>query len=155
LRNYGSEGKYVHEVLGYNTRLDTLQAAFLQVRLKHLAEWNARRKALAGIYLKGLRGCQLPVVTAEVNPSWHLFVIRCAERGRLQGSLAARGVETSVHYPVPPHRSPAYADCGFKQGDFPITERLADSVLSLPMGPHLKEEQVEWVVQAVRESLDE
>ncbi len=155
LRNYGSQGKYVHEVRGYNSRLDSLQAAFLQVRLKHLAAWNERRKALAGIYLKGLRGCQLPVVAEEVNPSWHLFVIRCAERDRLRESLASRGVETSVHYPVPPHLSPAYADRGFKRGDFPVTERLADTVLSLPMGPHLTEVQVEWVIQAVRESLNE
>jgi dTDP-4-amino-4,6-dideoxygalactose transaminase len=158
LRNYGSAGKYMHEFQGYNSRLDTLQAAFLQVRLKHLAAWNARRKAVAEMYLKGLenaRGCELPTVAEEVNPSWHLFVIRCAERDGLQRSLAARGVETAVHYPVPPHLSPAYAGCGFKRGDFPITERLAGTVLSLPMGPHLAEAQVEWVIQAVRESLDE
>jgi dTDP-4-amino-4,6-dideoxygalactose transaminase len=158
LRNYGSEGKYVHEFQGYNSRLDTLQAAFLQVRLKHLADWNARRKAAAEKYLKGLedvRCCKLPVVREEVNPSWHLFVVRCAERDRLRKSLAFRGVETSVHYPVPPHLSPAYADRGFKRGDFPVTERLADTVLSLPMGPHLTEAQVERVIQAVRESLNE
>jgi len=158
LRNYGSAGKYMHHVQGYNSRLDTLQAAFLQVRLKHLAAWNARRKAVAGAYRKGLenaRGCQLPTVADEVDQAWHLFVIRHAQRDRLKRSLAARGIETLVHYPVPPHLSPAYADRGFKRGDFPITERLADTVLSLPLGPHLNEAQVELVIQAVHASLHE
>jgi dTDP-4-amino-4,6-dideoxygalactose transaminase len=158
LRNYGSSDKYMHELQGYNSRLDTLQAAFLQVRLKHLAAWNARRKAVAAAYLKGLEnawGCQLPCVSNEVDPAWHLFVIRHSERDRLRRSLESRGIETSIHYPVPPHLSPAYQNLGFKRGDFPITERLAGTVLSLPIGPHLSGEQVERVIQAVHESADE
>ncbi len=158
MRNYGSVGKYVHQFQGYNSRLDTLQAAFLQVRLKHLKAWNERRKLVAEAYLRGLenaRGCQLPCVSNDVDPSWHLFVIRHAERDRLRRSLELRGIETSVHYPAPPHLSPAYSDRGFKPGDFPITERLADTVLSLPMGPHMREAQVERVIRALRESLDE
>jgi dTDP-4-amino-4,6-dideoxygalactose transaminase len=158
LRNYGSTGKYLHRLQGYNSRLDTLQAAFLQVRLKHLAAWNARRKAVAEAYLKGLQkapGCLLPCVSNEVDSAWHLFVIRHKERDRLRRSLESRGIETAIHYPVPPHLSPAYANLGFKRGDFPITERLADTVLSLPIGPHLNEAQVEHVIQAVHESADD
>jgi dTDP-4-amino-4,6-dideoxygalactose transaminase len=158
LRNYGSTSKYIHQLQGYNSRLDTLQAAFLQVRLKHLVAWNARRKAVAAAYLKGLEktpGCHLPYVPNEVESAWHLFVIRHHERDRLRRSLESRGIETAIHYPVPPHLSPAYANLGFKHGDFPITERLAGTVLSLPMGPHLSEAQVELVIQAVHESADE
>jgi dTDP-4-amino-4,6-dideoxygalactose transaminase len=158
LRNYGSASKYMHQLQGYNSRLDTLQAAFLQVRLKHLAAWNARRRAVAAAYLKGLEktlGCHLPYVPNEVDSAWHLFVIRHHERDRLRRSLESRGIETAIHYPVPPHLSPAYANLGFKHGDFPITERLAGTVLSLPMGPHLSEAQVELVIQAVHESADE
>ena len=97
----------------------------------------------------------MPCVSNEVDSAWHLFVIRHAERDRLRRSLESRGIETSIHYPGPPHPSPAYANLGFKRGDFPITERLTDTVLSLPMGPHLSEAQVERVIQAVHESADE
>jgi dTDP-3-amino-3,4,6-trideoxy-alpha-D-glucose transaminase len=158
LRNYGSTTKYMHDLQGYNSRLDTLQAAFLQVRLKHLAAWNARRKAVAVAYLNALEkapSCQMPCVSNEVDSAWHLFVIRHRDRDRLRRSLESRGIETAIHYPVPPHLSPAYASLGFKRGDFPITERLAGTVLSLPMGPHLSEAQVELVIQAVHESADE
>jgi len=113
---------------------------------------------VAEAYLKGLanaRGCQLPSVPNEVDSSWHLFVIRHPERDQFRRLLESRGIETSVHYPVPPHLSPAYSDRGFKRGDFPITERLADTLLSLPMGPHLDKAMVDQVIQAVHESANE
>jgi dTDP-4-amino-4,6-dideoxygalactose transaminase len=152
LRNYGALQKYDHDVCGYNSRLDSLQAAFLRVRLPHLETWNARRKALARKYLRELEGtrCVLPAVSEPAESCWHLFVIRHPDRERLRLFLQARGIETLIHYPVPPHLSRAYAGCGFSRGDFPLAERLAETVLSLPMGPHVGEASAERVIDAVR-----
>ena len=157
LRNYGSREKYRHEVTGTNSRLDELQAAMLRVKLDRLDEWNARRSAVAQRYLAGLAdldgtagGLVLPAVAEWAHPSWHLFVVRSPSRDVLQKDLAAAGVDTLIHYPVPAHLAPAYADRGWSAGAFPIAERLADDVLSLPIGPHLTEESVETVVAAVR-----
>jgi len=153
LRNYGGLGKHDHDVCGYNSRLDSLQAALLRVRLRHLETWNARRGALARTYLKGLAGtrCVLPVVPEWAQSSWHLFVIRHPEREALRVHLQARGIETAIHYPVPPHLSRAYASSGYSRGDFPRTERLAETVLSLPMGPHVDAASAERVIKAVLE----
>jgi dTDP-4-amino-4,6-dideoxygalactose transaminase len=152
LRNYGSRVKYVNEVKGFNSRLDPLQAAFLGVKLTHLDEWNARRKVLAGRYMEALAdvpGLTLPHVPAWADPSWHVFVVRHPERDALQKHLAAQGIGTLIHYPIPPHLSDAYREAGYKQGDFPITEAIHRTVLSLPMGPHLTSEQLERVVDAI------
>ena len=154
LRNYGSKVRYHNEYLGLNSRLSELQAAFLRAKLPKLAEWNARRVALADRYLEKLRGVGdlvLPHVPGWAAPVWHLFVIRTQRRAALQKHLAAREIGTQVHYPTPPHLSPAYAPAGWKRGDFPIAERLADEVLSLPIGPHLSAEQVDFVCEAIRE----
>jgi dTDP-4-amino-4,6-dideoxygalactose transaminase len=149
LRNYGSRKKYYNEIKGYNSRLDELQAAFLRVKLKNLDEWNKRRRVVAENYLTKL-GCvedlQLPSVLESVEPVWHLFVVRHPHRDLLQDRLTAAGIGTMIHYPVPPHLSGAYAGEGWSRGAFPLAEKLADTVLSLPMGPHLSKEQADIVV---------
>lgn len=152
LRNYGSREKYVNEVQGFNSRLDPLQAAVLRARLPHLDEWNARRRAFAERYRASLADSDvgLPVASPDTVPSWHLFVIRCADRDGLRARLAAAGVETLIHYPIPPHMQRAYAALGYGAGDFPVAERLACEVLSLPMGPHMSESQVDFVCAEVR-----
>lgn len=151
LRNYGSKVKYHNEVKGYNSRLDELQAAFLREKLRLLDLWNARRKVLAAQYLDELAGNHdllLPHVLDGVDPVWHLFVVRHPCRDALQKSLAAAGVKTMIHYPVPPHLSQAYAG-EFRPGQFPLAEQLAGSVLSVPMGPHLSVTQQARVIDAV------
>jgi dTDP-4-amino-4,6-dideoxygalactose transaminase len=154
LRNYGSRKKYENEAKGFNSRLDPLQAAFLRVKLRHLDSWNDRRRAIAGHYIEGLAGVpglDLPTVAPKADPVWHLFVIRHASRDNLQRYLDGAGIGTLSHYPIPPHLSGAYADHRFKQGDFPITEALAGSVLSLPMGPHLSTGRAAEVIGKLRE----
>ena len=148
LRNYGSRVKYVNEVQGYNSRLDPLQAAVLRVKLAHLDAWNARRAALARIYLDGLRdtGLVLPDVPDWAEPVWHLFVVRHPERDALQQRLTEAGIGSLIHYPIPPHRQEAYAEAGYPADAFPLASQLAGEVLSLPMGPHLAPEQAAAVV---------
>ena len=153
LRNYGSRTKYFNEVKGYNSRLDPLQAALLRVKLRHLDEWNARRRRVAAEYMEGLtdsRDLILPHVAAGADPVWHIYAIRHPRRDALQKRLTESGVGTLIHYPVPPHLSDAYNDMGFKAGDLPIAEQLAQSELSLPMGPHMTGEQAREVIEAVR-----
>ncbi|MEO5726458.1 MAG: DegT/DnrJ/EryC1/StrS family aminotransferase, partial [Byssovorax sp.] len=153
LRNYGSRVKYEHEILGVNSRLDELQAAFLRVKLGHLAAWNARRLAVARIYDEGLAdvpGLLLPQVPAWASPVFHLYVVRHPQRGALQKHLAAAGVGTLIHYPTPPHRSGAYAARFPDPAALPLASRLGAEVLSLPIGPHLGEDAAREVVQAVR-----
>ena len=154
LRNYGSKIRYRHESLGLNSRLSELQAAFLRAKLPHLAAWNARRVALAGRYLAQLRDVGdivLPFVPSWAEPVWHLFVIRTANRDALQAHLATRGIGTQIHYPIPPHLSNAYRGAGWHRGDFPLAEKFAAEVLSLPIGPHLPPEQLDHVCASVRE----
>jgi len=153
LRNYGSRARYVNEVIGLNSRLDELQAAFLRVRLRHLAEWNARRVRLAARYADRLRGVGdlvLPAVPAWAEPVWHLYVVRSARRDALRAHLTAHSIGTQIHYPTPPHLSGAYRSAGGKTGDFPLAERMAAEVLSLPIGPHVSADQVDAVAAAVR-----
>jgi dTDP-4-amino-4,6-dideoxygalactose transaminase len=150
LRNYGSKKKYYNERIGYNSRLDELQAAFLRAKLKKLDEWNGRRRAVAEGYLtklKGVSGLTLPFVPSWAGPVWHLFVVRHDQRDAFQERLAQAGIGTLIHYPVPPHLSGAYADVGWKPGAFPLAESMANSVLSLPIGPHLAAEQADQVVR--------
>ena len=140
LRNYGSRVKYHHELQGFNSRLDELQAALLRVKLARLDEWNGRRKTVAASYLELLQGNKnlvLPRVPDGIEPVWHLFVIRNAQRDALQKRLADNGVGTLIHYPIPPHLQGAYRDLNLHQGEFPIAEALHREVLSLPIGPHL------------------
>ncbi len=151
LANYGSRIKYHNEVKGFNSRLDELQAAFLREKLKKLDEWNARRKALASAYLDALQGSPLalPFVPDWADPVWHLFVVRSPNRDALQKHLADHGVGTMIHYPIPPHFQPAYAELGIPEGSLPISERIHREVLSLPMGPHLLPEQQVRVIDCI------
>ena len=152
LRNYGSQKKYYNDVKGYNSRLDELQAAFLRVKLTKLDEWNARRRDVAALYLTELGGAEnltMPFVPEWVEPVWHLFVVRHLKRNALQQKLAAADIGTLIHYPVPAHLSGAYADGKWTRGAFPVAEELADTVLSLPMGPHLAKEQTRFVAAEV------
>lgn len=154
LRNYGSRERYVHDELGFNSRLDPVQAAILGVKLRHLDAWNARRREIAARYLRELKGAGviLPVVPDWAEPSWHLFPVRHPHRDALRDALAAAGVETLIHYPIPPHLQRAYADLGFTRGAFPVAEATADTVLSLPIGPAMDDAQVGRVIEAVRTS---
>lgn len=139
LRNYGSREKYVNEVAGVNSRLDPVQAAVLRVKLKVLDDWTERRRAIAAQYLEGLKdsGLILPHVPAWAAPVWHLFVVRTKARDEVKAQLTKAGIGTLIHYPIPPHLQGAYADMGFEAEAFPIARRLAQEVLSLPMGPQL------------------
>jgi dTDP-4-amino-4,6-dideoxygalactose transaminase len=149
LRNYGSRKKYFNEVKGYNSRLDELQAALLRPKLRKLDDWNERRRIIARRYLSQLNGTSkltLPFVPDWAEPVWHLFVVRHPHRDALQKTLSQAGISTLIHYPVPPHLSGAYEDGGWARGAFPIAEAMAETVLSLPVGPHLQPAQLDYVV---------
>lgn len=155
LRNYGSRVKYRNEVKGHNSRLDELQAAVLRVKLRALDAWNARRAAVAARYdaaLRELPAVRRPTVIAGVEPAWHLYVVEVPDRDRVQAELRAAGVETLIHYPVPPHLSDAYAH-DRAWGSFELTERAAGRLLSLPMGPHLGADAQALAVDALRAAL--
>jgi dTDP-4-amino-4,6-dideoxygalactose transaminase len=151
LRNYGSREKYVNEVPGYNSRLDTMHAAVLRVKLAYLDAWNARRRAVAARYQDQLAGSghMLPVVREWAEPAWHLYVIQHPDRAAVQKRLADAGIGALIHYPIPPHRQQAYASAGYAEGSFPIAEQMAARCLSLPIGPHLDEAGVGAVVDAL------
>lgn len=152
LRNYGSRVKYVNDEAGWNSRLDPLQAAALRVKLKHLDAWNQRRHALATAYGEALAGLPLalPQVPDWAEPAWHLYVVQTGNRESLQQRLAAAGIGSLIHYPIPPHRQQAYADAGIVAGSLPIAESMAERVLSLPMGPQLPIEAVAHIAAALR-----
>jgi dTDP-4-amino-4,6-dideoxygalactose transaminase len=147
LRNYGSRRKHVHEVKGFNSRLDELQAAFLRVKLRKLAEWNSRRAAVAQAYLGAIVNPRLvlPVVPAWAEPNWHLFVVRARDRDQGLEALARAGVEAQVHYPVAPHEQAAYAN---HTSPSPIAAAIHREAMSLPIGPHMTAEQVQAVIAA-------
>jgi len=148
LGNYGSSRKYVHDLRGFNSRLDPIQAAVLAVKLRHLEDWNSRRSERAQVYSTALAEHGPPTVPDWAKPSWHLYVIQSDDRDRLAGKLRDDGIETLIHYPIPPHRQQAYSG-SVTDGSLPIADRLASRILSLPMGPHLTLEQSEWVADRV------
>lgn len=155
LRNYGQKQKYHHLVKGYNARLDTIQAEILRVKLQYLDRWNDSRRKNAEVYNSLLQNeagnIILPQQMPETKHVWHLYVIRTKKRDALQKYLKESGVATGIHYPILIHLQPAFADLGYKKGDFPITEKVSDEILSLPMYPELKEEQIKYVVQRIKE----
>ncbi len=158
LRNYGSRVKYHNEVIGYNSRLDELQAALLSAKLPALDGENQRRGEIAATYLEGLKGIDgltLPHVAGGQSPVWHLFVVCHAQRDLLAQRLAEQGVSTMIHYPVPPHRQPAYASLGLGADSLPISEAMHAHVLSLPMGPTQTDAQTQAVIDAVRRAVAE
>ena len=141
LRNYGSPKKNINEIIGRNSRLDELQAALLRVKLKYLDQWNQRRAEIAAFYFeqlpKSLPDLVLPHVPDWATPCWHQFVVVTDDRQAVQTLLGDKGVETMIHYPIPPHLQNAYSHLGYGESSFPIAERLAKQVLSLPIGPHV------------------
>lgn len=152
MRNYGSETKYYNEEKGYNSRLDALQAAFLRVKLNYLDAENESRRTIAASYMAGLQECGLilPLVPERTEPVWHLFVVRTPMRDALQQRLREKAIETLIHYPVPPHRQKAYhPDAGAGQ-PHPIADALSRELLSLPLTPHMPQEQVNEVISACR-----
>lgn len=153
LRNYGSTVKYRHDLVGYNSRLDELQAAFLRVKLKYLEQWNEQRRAQAETYIRALTGhpdLTLPFVPRWAISVWHLFVIRTAQRDALQKWLLEDGIHTLVHYPIAPHLQGAYQNTGIaRAGELPISEALHKEVLSLPIGAHLTVEQQRQVIDRI------
>ena len=152
LGNYGSARKYRHVEQGVNSRLDTLQAAILRIKLTRLDAWNAHRAAIAQIYTAGLAECSVKLqhIPDGCTTAWHQFVIRSERRDALQSALHEAGIETLIHYPVPPHLQPAYRDCGWPEGSLPIAEMLARELLSLPIGPHQSPDDTHRIVDAVR-----
>ena len=156
LGNYGSDIRYVNQELGVNSRLDPIHAAVLRAKLGTLDQWNERRRAIAAYYNAALADCAgltLPQVPGWAEPAWHLYVVQCDDRDRLAARLAEAGIQTLIHYPIPPHRQQAYAHMGMGEGSLPIAERLARRVLSLPIGPHLGIDRAEQVAEAVRAAL--
>ena len=151
MRNYGSIEKNRHELLGVNSRLDELQAALLRVKLRVLDAWNKRRQVAARRYgtLLASAGVELPAVPAWADPVWHLFVVRSTERDRLRRKLSDAGIETMIHYPIPPYLQPAYAKLGLQEGSQPVSEQLHREVLSLPMWPQISEAQQLRVAEAL------
>ena len=154
LRTYGEEQKYLHASMGRNSRLDEIQAAVLRVKLRHLDEWNERRREHARLYdeyLESLNQVVTPNVAHYGEHVFHLYVIRCERRDDLRAWLAGSGVSTGIHYPLPLHLQPASQHLGYKKGDFPKTEEYAGQVLSLPMFPELEDQEISYVCQKIRE----
>lgn len=151
MSNYGSHEKYQYDFVGANSRLDEIQAGWLRVKLAHLEESIEERRILAACYLHGIEhpGVELPKVRPGCDSVWHLFVVRVAERAAFQDHLRGKGIESGIHYPVPPHLSKAYQYLGYRRGDFPITEKYADSLVSLPLFQGMTPAEVQAVVEAV------
>jgi len=158
IRDHGQAKKYYHDIEGYNGRLDALQAGLLRVKLGHLARWNQQRRKCASLYKRLLSSFADTLVT-PYEPSWsravyHLYVVRHSDRQGLQAHLTSRGVGTAIHYPIPLHLQNAYADLGYRKGDFPVAEEAAEEILSLPMFPQLQSSQQYKVVDAVAEFVE-
>lgn len=155
LRNYGSPAKYVNSVIGFNSRLDDIQAAILRVKLKHLDEWNKRRTEIAKLYSQRLFGeaLTLPIVSASVVHAWHLYVVRHPKRQQLLKLLEGKGINTLIHYPTPPGSQEAYKHLHPTCIPRKTTNLLASEIFSLPMGPHLSLAQAEYAIECLIESL--
>ncbi len=156
LRDHGRKDKYEHQQVGYGARLDTIQAAVLRVKLKHLGRWNAARRALAALYRDLLRDCdiQLPPEDDDSQSANHLFVVRTQNRDRVRAALGEMGIATGVHYPIPVHLQPAYWWLGYSEGDMPESERAAREVLSLPLFPELSHHEAVLVAKGLERALD-
>jgi dTDP-4-amino-4,6-dideoxygalactose transaminase len=148
LRNYGSDVKYYNEEIGYNNRLDEMQAAFLRVKLNYLSEWTNQRKEIAQWYNEALQHSNdlvLPYIHENADHVYHLYVVRTSNREKLQQELNEKGIQTMIHYPVPPHLQEAYKYLGYKGGDFPIAEEIARTCLSLPVWPGILKSDLEKI----------
>ena len=149
LRNYGSEIKYHNKLEGVNSRLDEMQAALLRVKLSHLDALNAERKKIADRFLSGIKNPRLilPTTCASSEHVYHQFVIRTEKRDEFKRYLEDNGIKTVIHYPIPPHLAECYKRLGYKRGDFPITEKFSDEVLSLPMFNGMMDEEINFVIE--------
>ena len=149
MRNYGSRIKYVNEIEGINSRLDEMQAALLRVKLMHMQELNDERKVLGERYTKGIHNDKLvkPEIREQADSVFHQYVIRCSEREKLQKYLEEQGIQTQIHYPIPPHLAECYQQMGYKVGDYPITEQYANEVLSLPLYTGMTLEEQDYVIE--------
>jgi dTDP-4-amino-4,6-dideoxygalactose transaminase len=154
IRDHGAEKKYWHETYGHNYRMEGIQGAVLGVKLRHLGAWTEARRRNAALYNKYLAGIPhvaTPKEMAYAKHVYHLYIIRVPEREKLQAHLEAKGIATGLHYPVPLHMQKCFTHLGYKEGDFPVTEKAAKEILSLPMYPELTEEQIKYVADAIRE----
>ena len=157
LRNYGSPRKYINKYIGMNSRLDPIQAAILRVKLRYLDEWNNNRKNIAKSYINELKKSKLimPLFLDDFNSSWHLFVVRSQFRNLLAKKLEERGIQTLIHYPVPPHLQEAYFKEKIKFKKLPFSELIANQVLSLPIGPHQEEAETKKVISSLKDIIQE
>jgi dTDP-4-amino-4,6-dideoxygalactose transaminase len=153
MRDYGQTKKYHHDSMGYNRRLDSLQAAVLRVKLRYIDSWNQLRREHAELYEELLTGSKytVPYVPDYAEPVWHLYVIQADDRDTLQKQLGEKQISAGIHYPVPIHLQGAYQTLGLKQGDYPITERIDQRILSLPMYAELTDEMVRYVAETMKE----
>jgi dTDP-4-amino-4,6-dideoxygalactose transaminase len=156
LRNYGSETKYQHPEKGMNSRLDSIQAAVLNIKLKHLSGFNQKRWKAAERYTELLRPHQnkklaLPDIRTADEHVFHLFVVQVSDRENVMEKLTAKGIGTAIHYPVPFHLQGGYTELGYRKGDFPVSEEIASRILSLPMFPEITEEQIHYVCESLIE----
>lgn len=151
LRNYGSDRKYHNLYKGVNSRLDELQAGLLRVKLKYLDKWNNDRKRIAKMYLEGINNSKiiLPFVPDYTEPNWHLFIVRTKKRDNFKKYLEKNNIESLIHYPIPMHLQIAYGDLKFKEGDFPVAEKIANEVLSLPMWYGMNDEEMEYIIDTI------
>jgi dTDP-4-amino-4,6-dideoxygalactose transaminase len=158
IRDHGQAKKYYHDIEGYNGRLDSIQAGWLSVKLRHLANWNQSRRDLAHryhqLFAESKDSLVIPVEASWTKGVYHLYVVRVSDREALQTALSEAGVGTGIHYPIPLHLQKAYEHLGYKKGAFPVTERVASEIVSLPMFPQLTHNQQDLVVSKVREHLD-
>ncbi len=154
IRNLGMVEKYHHEIIGHNYRMAGMQGAILDVKLKHLDEWTDIRRRNADLYRKYLSDCKeviLPAEMPEAKHVYHLFVIRTQKRDELMQFLKDNQIYTGMHYPIPCHLQNAYKKLGYKKGDFPVSEKYTDEVLSLPMSEQLKEDEIKYVSEKIKE----
>ncbi len=154
LRNYGRRDRYNHLVLGYNSRLDTVQAAILRLKLQKLDKWNNMRRQNAKIYNKYLKDCPGLVIPKEeehLRHVYHIYAIRIKNRDKIHDYLRQKGIGVLMHYPIPLHLQPAYRNLGYRKGDFPISEKIANEVISLPMFPHLKIKDIAYISNVLKD----
>ncbi len=151
LANHGRWAHYNHQMVGFNYRIDSIQAKVLSIKLRHLDDWNERRRKMARLYSESLKDLPIGIPKETETPVYHLYVIRMAEREKLVQWLKENEIETRIHYPLPLHLQPAYRHLGYKEGDLPVCERLSKEVVSLPLYPYIEEEKVRFVIEKVRE----
>ncbi len=157
LRNYGQAEKFNHLHKGFNSRLDTLQAAVLRIKLRRLEEWNVNRRKVADYYRERLKNTNVKLTKVPENctPVYHLYIVRVSSRDKIREGLNASGIQTGLHYPCPIHLQPCYSELGYKKGDFPVAEEAAEQMISLPVFPEMTEEQVDYTTSKLLELISE